>query len=313
MAGMGSRASVTGVTGGGRYHKRALQSRSSILDTTVLRSAALVVIVTATLSSSLRSQEPGERARAGITGGVVRFGDGRTEQVLTGILEYDPTSWLSLSVVPSGVRVSRTLNGQSTSRSGLADLPVSAAALYTLPGGGSPSLGVEATVVLPTGNASCGLGSGVTSLAVNGGLGVTPLESVRLSLDASRSLTGGVAQSALTAPRATWVSSTGSVELSSRWSATLSYGADVGTPDSGRALSRELGGGVSYTLASALALTVDASHGLTPGSPRWVLSLGVGTAFAGTSPVLPTAPARRLQTTFGGTARTSGSTGTTCR
>jgi hypothetical protein len=285
-------------------------SCSSILEieTTVLRSAALLVVVTAALSSSLTSQTPG--VRGGVSGGVVRLSDVRSEQVLTGILEYDPTSWLSLSVLPSGVRVSQTLNGRSTSRSGVGDLPVSAAAVYTLPGGGSPSLGVEATVVLPTGNASCGLGSGVTSLAVNAGLSVMPLGSTRLSLDASRSLTGGVAQSALTTPRATWVSGAGSVELSSRWSASLSLGADLGTPDSGQALSRELGGGVSYTLAGPLALTVDASHGLTRGSPRWVLSLGVGTAFAGTSPVLPTAPVRRLQTTFGGTTKSSG---TTCR
>lgn len=156
----------------------------------VLRSPALVVVVTAMLSSSLTSQAPG--VRAGMSGGVVRLNDVRSEQVLTGVLEYDPTSWLSLSVIPVGVRVSQTLSGRSTSRTGLADLPVSAAAVYTPPSGGSPSLGV----------------------------------------------------------------------------------------------------------------------GATRGSPPWALSLGVGTAFAGTSPVLPTAPARRLQTTFGGT---SGSSGTTCR
>jgi len=281
------------------------------MDTTVFQSTTLLLVVTAMLSSSLTSQAPG--ARVGVSGGVVRLSDVRSEQVLTGILEYDPTSWLSLSIIPSGVRVSQTLSGRSSSRSGLADLPVSATAVYTLPGGGSPSLGAGATVVLPTGNASCGLGSGVTSFAVNAGLSVTPLGSVRLSLDASRSLSGGVAQSALTTQRATWVSGVGSVELSSRWSANVSYGADLGTPDSGRVLNHELGGGVSYAPAGPLTLTVDASHGLTRGSPSWVLSLGVGTAFAGTSPVLPTAPARRLQTTFGGTRQTSGSSGTTCR
>ncbi|PYO99516.1 MAG: hypothetical protein DMD60_01575 [Gemmatimonadetes bacterium] len=286
-------------------------SRLSILDTTMLRSVALLVVVTTALSSCLTSQELG--VRAGVSGGVVRLSDVRAEQVLTGIFEYDPTSWLSLSLSPSGVRVSQTLSGRSTARSGLADLPVSVAAVYTLPAGGSANLGAGVTVVLPTGSASCGLGSGVASLAANAGLSFAPLGSLRLSLDASRSLTGGVAQSALTAPGATWVSGAGSMALSGRWSASLSYGADLGTPDSGRALSRELGGGVSYTLASALALTVDASHGLTRGSPRWVLSLGVGTAFAGTSPVLPTAPVRRLQTTFRGTTETSGSSGTTCR
>ena len=285
-------------------------SRPSTLDTIVIRSAALAFVVTATLFSALTSQAPG--TRAGVSSGVVRLNDVRSEQVLTGILEYDATSWLSLSVIPSGVRVSQTLNGRSNSRMGLADLPVSVAADFALPGGGLPRLGAGATVVLPTGNASCGLGSGVTSVVANVGVGLTPVGSLRLSLEASRSLTGGVAQSALTAPRATWVSGAANVDLSTRWSASLSYGADLGTPDSGRALSRELGGGVSYALAGPLALTVDASHGLARGSPPWVLSLGVGTAFAGTSPVLPTATARRLQTTFGGSPQSSGSS-TTCR
>jgi hypothetical protein len=77
-------------------------------------------------------------------------------------------------------------------------------------------------------------------------------------------------------------------------------------------IARELGGGLSYTIAAPLALTLDASHGLTPGSPRWVFSIGFGSASAGISPVNPTAPLRRLRTTFvGGRAVTT--TTTACR
>ena len=45
-------------------------------------------------------------------------------------------------------------------------------------------------------------------------------------------------------------------------------------------------------------VTVDGSHGLTAASPQWVLSVGLGTAFAGASPVTPTTPLRRIRSTF---------------
>src|SRR5207245_8349616 len=55
-------------------------------------------------------------------------------------------------------------------------------------------------------------------------------------------------------------------------------------------------------------LVIDGSHGLTASSPRWVLSLGVGTAFASTSLVSPTSPLQRQQTSFaGGVNRGAGS------
>jgi len=52
-------------------------------------------------------------------------------------------------------------------------------------------------------------------------------------------------------------------------------------------------------------VTIDGSHGLTAASPRWILSVGVGTAFGGSSPVTPTTPLRRLKSTFnsGSTAK----------
>jgi hypothetical protein len=264
------------------------------------------------LPAAVLGQAPA--VRAGVTGGVVRLTDLRTEQVLTGVLEYDPAAWLSVSVIPSRVRISqKTATGQSLSRSSFADLPLTAAFLYSVPSGWSPNLGTAVTVSFPTGNAACGLGSGVTSVGVNAGVGVAPVEPLRLSVDASRSLSGQVVQSGLTAPGATWLSSEASLALSSRWTASLSFGADLGSSDSLRPATRELGGGLAYVLSGPLELTLDGSRGLR-GSPKWVLSIGLGTAFAGTSPVTPTAPLRRLQKTLvGGTTGTTSPTTPTCR
>jgi hypothetical protein len=282
-----------------------------IPDTAVLRSAAVVVVFVAALPALLAGQAP-PPVRMGVAVGVVSLSDTRSEQALATTFEYDPTSWLSLSVIPSGVRISQSpaTGGRSVSRSGLADLPISAAAAYTFPTGLSPSLGAGVTVTLPTGNSLCGLGTGVTSVGVNAGFGIEPVDPLRLSVDASRSLTGTVSQSALIPAQATWVSSDASVTLSDNWTANVSYGTAFGVADS--MVTRELGGGLSYAIAPPLALTLDASHGLTRGSPRWVFSIGVGSAFTGISPVTPTAPLRRLRTPFVG-ARTVTTTTTACR
>lgn len=289
-----------------------------IPDTTVLRPTAVVVMLVAVLPTALTGQEPAPAGqgpapvRAGVAVGVVSLSDTRSEQALATTFEYDPTSWLTFSVFPSGVRISETpaAGGRSVSRSGLTDIPVSASAAYTFPTGWSPSLGAGVTVTLPTGNALCGLGTGVTSVGVNAGIGIEPLDPLRLSIDASRSLTGNVSQSALIPAQSTWVSGDASVTLSDRWTTHVSYGTTFGVADSMAA--RELGGGLSYTIAAPLALTFDASHGLTHGSPRWVFSIGFGSAFTGISPVTPTAPLRRLRTTFVG-GRTVTTTTTACR
>jgi hypothetical protein len=250
--------------------------------------------------------------RAGVALGVVSLSSTRSEQALATTLEYDPTSWLTLSVFPSGVRISESpaAGGRSVSRSGLTDLPVSASATYTFPTGWAPNLGAGVTVTLPTGNSLCGLGTGVTSVGINAGIGIAPVDPLRLSIDASRSLTGNVSQSALIPAQATWLSSSASVTLSDRWAANLSYGTTLGVSDS--LAARQLGGGLSYTLVAPIALTLDTSHGLTQGSPRWVVAIGFGSAFTGVSPVTPTAPLRRLRTTFVG-GRTVTTTTTACR
>src|SRR2546425_1772377 len=239
------------------------------------------------------------RIAAGVSAGAVKLSDHRSEQALSGPLEYEPTSWLSLYVLPAVVHVSDDVSGRTVSSSGVAALPLVAAVSYTSATPWSPTLGAALTAVLPTGNASCGLGNGTAAAGMDVGVGLSP-GAAHLSADASRSLSGVSAQSSLNAPKATTLRVEAGYDVSPRWTGTASVGVDVGTVDSTQALTRVIGVGVRHTLAGALMMTVDASRGVTAASPRWVLSVGVGAGFAGSSPVTPTAPLRRIKSTFSG-------------
>ena len=92
-----------------------------------------------------------------------------------------------------------------------------------------------------------------------------------------------------------------------RTPATLGFSSELGRADSGAVLARSLAGGVAVSVAGPLTLTVDASHGLTTGAPRWTLSVGLGTAFGGVSPLSPSSPLRRLKKTLG--AKVAGTSG----
>src|SRR6267378_3618397 len=239
---------------------------------------------------------------AGLTVGAARLSDARTERVVTGILQIRPAPWLTVSVIPSVVRVAKDTIGTSASSGGLGDLPLVAGAAATLPGRWSPIIGGALIMSLPTGNVACGLGSGQTTFGIDAGVGIAPTASLRFSADASRNLSGLAGQSSLTPSQATAVRLEAAADLAPRWTIGLSVGADVGSGDTTQALTRIAGAGITHAIAGALAVTVDASHGLTTASPRWVVSVGFGTVFSGISPVAPTSPLRRLQRSFGGAA-----------
>ena len=244
----------------------------------------------------------------GVTAGSAKLSAQRSEQALSGVLQWQATPWLSLSTVPSFIHVSDLVKGSAVSSNGMGDLPFSAAAVHRFPAAGAPTIAAALTLVLPTGNASCGLGSGATSEGLDIGLGASPNPKLHLSADASRSLGSVSSQSTLSAPRATSLLLGGGYDVASSWRADVSLGIDVGQSDSTQALSRVVGGGVSHRLGSSLALTMDGSVGLTSGSPKWVLSLGLGSVFAGTSPVGLSAPLKRLRSGFtGGVNRQGGS------
>jgi hypothetical protein len=262
-------------------------------------------------SIRLAAQSP---LTAGVTIGTVKLTDARSEQALTGVVRYEATPWLGLSVMPAAVHVSDVISGRSVSSSGLGDLPLSADAFHAFATPGSPVVAAALTVVLPEGNATCGLGSGETSVGLDLGVGVSPSRRLRVSADASRSISGLSAQSALAAPHATSLRAEAGYDLSPRWRADLALGADVGQSDSTQALSRVLSAGTSHVLAGSVVLALDGGVGLSAASPKWTLALGVGTAFSGISPVSPASSLRRLKSAFGGgVSRGSGAGKVGCR
>jgi hypothetical protein len=248
---------------------------------------------------SLACVAPAEgQVTAGASAGYVTFSGMRSEQALSGIVEFQANPWLTLYTVPVWLRVSDTVSGRTASSSGLGDLPLVGAAEYTSPTPWSPTLGAALSVVLPTGQAACGLGNGVTTAELDLGVSVAPAEGrAHVSADASRSLSGVAAPSAFGAPSATNLRVEAGYDVTPEWTWTGSVGVDVGGADSTH--ERVVGLGVRHTVAGPLALVVDATHGLTTNSPQWVFSVGLGSAYNGPSPVTPTSPLRRLGATFG--------------
>jgi hypothetical protein len=252
------------------------------------------------------------RLAAGVSASAVRLTDQRAEQALSAIVEYLPYPWLSLSAIPSLLHISDQASGRSVSSNGPGDVPVVVAASHAFATPGTPSVGAALMVVLPAGNAACGLGSGQTSLGFDVGAGIAPTGGLRLSADVSRSFSG-FAQSSLDAPGATTLRVEAGYDVSPRWTASASIGADVSTTDSTQALSRAIGVGVSHALRGPLAFSISGSHGLTGAPPQWVVSVAIGTVFTGTSPVAPTTPLRQLKTALaGGVNRGSGAGKTGC-
>ncbi len=251
---------------------------------------------------------------AGVSAGSAKLSDQRSEQAVSGVVTLQAAPWLTLSTIPSVVHVRDVVNGRPVTSNGVSDLPFSAAAAHAFAGPGAPTLAGALTVVLPTGNAACGLGSGQTSAGIDVGFAATPDHRLHLSADASRSISHVSSQSTLTAPRATSLLVGAGYDVAPGWRADASLGIDVGPTDSAQALSRVVGGGVTHRIGSLLALTVDGGVGLTAGSPKWVLTIGLGRVFAGTSPVALNAPLKRLRSDFtGGVNRQSGSGKIGCR
>ena len=235
---------------------------------------------------------------AGVTAGAAKLSDTRSEQALTAIVQLQPRRWLTLSALPALVHASDHVSGRAVSSSGPGDLPLVAGAATAFPAAWAPSVGAALIVTLPVGDAACGLGAGETAVGANVAAGLSPTDRLHVWAGASRNVSGLATQSTLSAPRSTALRVDAGYDLAKRWRASASFAADVGQADSNQALSRMIGAGVVYAIAGPLTLVIDGSHGLTSSSPRWVLSLGVGTAFASTSLVSPTSPLERQQTSF---------------
>lgn len=223
----------------------------------------------------------------GIGAGAMRFSTGRTNEGVSGTLQYSPRTWLVLSASPG---FGHTTLGQ-TSSSGPTDIPVSAGASHGLGDiPWSPSISGSLYTTLSLTDSTNALGVGRSTFG--GWAGVSGWATGRLHLTAggshSLSANGG----------------NGSIDLESSYSlgrttANVGISSEVGRADSGATLARSIAGGVAFAVAGPLTLTIDGSHGLTNGAPLWSFSVGFGTAFAGVSPLNPTSPLRRLKGVLG--------------
>ena len=233
---------------------------------------------------------------AGLSGGVMRFRSGLRHEVLSGVLQYQPTSWLTLGAAPTAVRVTPA---GGAAYGGIGDLPVSIGVSKPIAGVPALSLGAGLVASLPVGNRSNDIGSGELGWAMDLAAGFAPRDRLLLYLSASRGLAGARGNGAIPSVRYTSLSTDAALALSGRFTATASLAADVARSDSLAPLVRTAGAGFTFRLVRDLQLIVDGGLGVNRDSPRWLLSIGVGTAYSGLSPVGLNNPGERLKNTFG--------------
>lgn len=256
-------------------------------------------------SDDVESRQRPPRLAAGLTLGTLHRDGGLTDQSMVAILQLQPRPWLALSVAPGIGRM--TYTGTVVSRSGtpraaatangLTDIPITVGAEHGFdPLPWSPSVAAAVTQSLATGSSTSGLGLGHGTTSFYGGVSGSPADRFTLSVGSWQPLSSGSGKGTLDLE--------GALSLG-RTTATLGYSAEMGSTDSGSVLARSVVGGAAFSLAGPLTLTVDAGHGLTSGAPTWSFDIGVGTAFAGLSPLNATSPLRRMKKAFGAKASSS--------
>jgi hypothetical protein len=239
-------------------------------------------------------QSSGEESRqmlpelaTGVGIGTMQFRSGRSETAVSATLQYSPNAWLSFSATPG---YGRTSLGRGSSN-GLTDLPLSAGASHGVGGlPWSPSIFASIYTALSFADTAGSLGTGRTALGASTSISAWVTKQLNLAIGASRPLSADAGN--------------GSLDLETAYSlgkATPNLGltSEVGRVDSNATLARSIAAGVAFALAGPLTLTVDGSRGLTAGAPSWTLSAGIGTAFAGVSPLNPSSSLRRLTKVLG--------------
>lgn len=249
----------------------------------------------------LSSTAAAQSVTYGVSGGAATLNDTQKDRMVTAALQWQARSWLGFSMAPGYIHAENDSAGIAFTSTGLGDLPVSADLSYSFDDAlWSPDVGTSLTLTLPTGLSRCGLGTGTTGVGLDLGVGVQPIDPLHLAVSTSRDLTGVAAASLLDPPHATSLSFEASYDVSPRVSAGLSFGGDFGTPDSGETLPRTIGGGTTIHIHGPIALALSGSHSLTSGPPRWALTIGIGTAFAGTDPVGLNSPLHLLKKSLSG-------------
>lgn len=233
----------------------------------------------------------------GAIGGAAGLRGDASMQAASALFEFKPLSWLTISANPAFDRVSvPSTTGSSVSSTGPTDLPIGVAASHEISNAPlSPTLGAGLEVSLPTGNTSNGLGSGQTGFAGELGASISPTDNLSLDLNLWHPFAGDGVNGAIDAPRATSIDLAAGYDWSERFNTSIGYSTDVGPADSGAVLPQAIAAGFVWAFAKPLALTVNGAHGITSGAPRWLVSVGIGTAFSGINPVGPNSLFGRLR------------------
>ena len=276
----------------------AQSSSTKAAGTPTLGDTAAATDLLADSSDDDESQQRPPFLASGIAAGALRLDGGRTDQVVSAVLQLQPTSWLTLSAAPGFGRstVSASAAGsavpqRSVTSSGLTDIPLSASVWHGFNAmTWSPSVGASLLGTISTGDSSSGLGLGRSAMDADFIVSAQPLDQMNFSLGLLQPLSAASGNGAVSVESAFFLG---------RSTATISFSNEVGSADSSYALARSVGAGIAYSVAGPLTITLDGSHGLTSGAPGWSVSLGFGTAFAGISPVGATSPFRRLSKVFG--------------
>ena len=246
--------------------------------------AALMAVSTsgATAQSSIASY--------GVTAAAFGWQDGHQEQALGAIIQLTPTRWLALGASPTLLRVTG-VDG-SESRFGVTDLPVYAGVVHTFAAPWRPTFGFAGVASLPTGDADKGLGRGKSLVSAQGALALSPLSMITLRAGGSRLLrVGDSAPSGIPT-----TSLFGDVVLlaSAHTNLSVGYGMELrGDAPSTYDPARAINAAMVHSLFGPVVLGLSAGRTLQGAGPRWSFAVGIGTAFAGLSPVGATSPSAR--------------------
>jgi hypothetical protein len=234
--------------------------------------------------------------------GALRFSDGSQERALGYTLSARLWNWLDISVNPTyawtqyaSVEVSPGTFQQGRRVNGFTDLPISIGISRAESGAWSPFWGIALGATLPIGDPET-LGAGQAAVGANLFAGVQPAKNFFFDVAAGRSISDGYA-AGLASSSSTSLSATISFRVA-RVGLNVSFTGDVGSVPDGFESARSIAGGLSIPVSASTSVNVDASGGLTHGSPSWAYSIGIGTTPAGIVAAF-VAPWERLQDAFG--------------
>lgn len=233
--------------------------------------------------------------------GVLNFTDGSRETALGATIAAHVWDWLDVSVNPTyaWAQSAPVLVGAivvpGRNVSGMTDLPINIGVSHEFPGAWSPSIGFSLGITLPTGDSTT-VGSGQAGLGAGVSVGFSPTDQFSFEVGADQSVTDGYSAGLAS-------SATTSLALSTQFkpgTATfgLSLSGDVGAVPSGFENARSIAAGIGIPVGGGLSINLDASAGLTSGSPTWAFAAGIGTTPSGVA-AATIAPYQFLRQAFG--------------